>query len=118
MLLNHHYLNPFSLFAILSNVVVTIALIMQENMPLSHAALAVVGYWIVLFAVYKFTHHRRAYIHSNDVILAKQVKYFTYHCPNCNEKALIPTERSLVNKPIENQCQLCLSYNRIICVSR
>ncbi|QIA63477.1 hypothetical protein GT360_08080 [Vibrio astriarenae] len=118
MLLNRHYLTPFNTFAILSNVVVTIALIMQENIQLSQAALAVVGYWIVLFAAYKFAHHRQAFIHSNDVILAKKVKYFTYQCPNCNDKVLIPTERTLVNKPIGNQCQLCLSHNRIICVSK
>ncbi|CAM4208882.1 hypothetical protein [Vibrio agarivorans] len=113
MLFNRYYLHPFNIFAILSNVTVIIALVMQEDILVSQAALAVVGYWIVLFAVYKFTHHRNAFIHSDDIILAKQVKYFTYQCPNCNDKALIPTEHTLRNKAIENQCQFCLSHNRI-----
>ncbi|MGR5120925.1 hypothetical protein ACPV5L_17955 [Vibrio astriarenae] len=118
MLFIRYYLNPFGLFAILSNVALTIALLMREDLLLAQATLVVVGYWILLFSAYKLTRHRYAIAHGDDVILAKQVKYFTYQCPNCNDKALIPTEGKLLNKAIENQCQLCLSHNRIICVSK
>ncbi|GAL15003.1 hypothetical protein JCM19233_6017 [Vibrio astriarenae] len=118
MLFNRQYLTPFSIFAIVTNIAVTLTLVLFEDIHLYQAALAVAGYWVVLFAAYLLLERGDTVIHSGDVIRAKQVKYFTYQCPTCMDKALIPNERKLLNKVINNQCQLCLTQNRIVCVSK
>ncbi|MDN2481308.1 hypothetical protein [Vibrio agarivorans] len=116
MLIIRQHINLFYIFAIVTNIAVTLTIALFEGIHLSQALLVVTGYWIALFAVYFVLERGNTVIHTSDVIRAKQVQYFSYQCPNCMDKALIPTERSLLNKVIDNQCQLCLTQNRIVCV--